>query len=66
MQLEIEENRQSQLVHFEHTVVAMREDEFQAQLDPADMRSSLARDFERGVEPREIERQIDRISVHSW
>ena len=64
VELQIEEDRQTQLVHFEHTVVAMGVEEFHPQLQSADMRCGLFSHFERGVEAREIEREIDRICVH--
>src|SRR5690606_31909978 len=64
VQLEVEEDRQPDLRDLVDAVVAVRAEEFEAQLQAADMRGNLARERFGRVEARHIESQIDGIMVH--
>lgn len=50
MQLEVEEDRQAELRHFVHPVMAVGAEEFEAELQPADMVAHPLRQRQRGIE----------------
>ena len=65
VELEVEENGQAQLRDVMHPVRSMRAEEFQPELQPADMVLHLFRQRLRRVQLRQVEREIDGIA-HRW
>ena len=62
VEFEVEEDRQPDLGQFVHAVVAVRAEEFQTQLDPADMALDLFGQGARRVDARQIEGEIDWVA----
>src|SRR5690606_11732398 len=61
VQLEVEEDRQADVRDLVHTMVAVRAEELEPELEAADMRLDLFGQRPRRVELRQVERQVDRI-----
>src|SRR5690606_27664299 len=61
VQLEVEEDRQADVRDLVHTMVAVRAEELEPELEAADMRLDLFGQRPRCVELRQVERQVDRI-----
>ena len=61
VELEIEEDRQSQSGDLMDPVVAVGAEEFEPQLDPADVRVDFLRQLQRRFELGHVEREIDRV-----
>ena len=64
VQLQVEKDRQADLGDLVHTVGAMRAEEFQPQLQPADMRLHLAGQRLGSVEAGQVEGEVDGIVMH--
>ena len=69
MQLQVKEDRQAHLGQFMHAVVAMGAEEFQPQLQPADVAFHLAGKGFGGFETGQVKREVDgvrHISFQVW
>ena len=64
MQFQVEEDRQAQLGHLVHAMVAVGIEELQPQLHPADMATHLAGQCHRRIQPGQIQRDKDRVVIH--
>ena len=64
VQFQIEEDRQAEMGDLVDAVVAVRAEELEPELESADMALDLLRERLGGVEPRNVEREEDRVVVH--
>src|SRR5688572_29003010 len=62
VELEVEEDRQAELGHLAHTVAAVGGEEFETELEPADMVADLCRDRLRALEIGSVDRDEDRAA----
>ncbi len=62
VQLEVEEDRQPDMGEFVHTVMAVGAEEFEPELQAADVRLDLLRQRLGRFQLRDVEREIDRIA----
>ena len=62
MELQVEEDRQADMGDLVHAVMAVRAEELEPELEPADMRLDLFGKGLGGFELRNIESEVDRIS----
>ncbi len=61
---QVEEDRQSDPRDFVDAVMAMRAEEFEPELEPADMSLDQLRQRGGGIELGDVEREKDRVVVH--
>ena len=60
VELEVEKNRQAELRHFMHTMMPVGAEEFETELEPADMTPHLLGQRQRRVEVRGVDGEIKR------